>query len=65
METAFLDWRQQSNGQRKKIRDLESQIDLLQARPTVAAIPDDYEADRLTEARASQQGQARSTTHHG
>lgn len=26
------DWRQQSNGQRKKIRDLEQQIDLLQAR---------------------------------
>ena len=61
------DWRQQSNGQRKKIRDLESQIDLLQARPAepVTVIPDDYEADRLTEARASQQAQARSTTHHG
>ena len=40
------DWRQQSNGQRKKIRDLESQIDLLQARPAepVTVIPDDYEA---------------------
>ena len=45
------DWRQQSNGQRKKIRDLEQQIDLLQARSAepVTVIPDDYEALKQTE----------------
>ena len=34
------DWRQQSNGQRKKIRDLEQQIDLLQARPLAQLEPE-------------------------
>ncbi len=45
------DWRQQSNGQRKKIRDLEQQIDLLQARSAepVTVIPDDYESLKQTE----------------